>query len=110
MNRITISILVVTLGLMVGCGTAGKTIIAKSQSERADVFQEISATEAIPAGYADLMIRASIKTHVEGYYAKSQRNRRMAKNSIHFWSTSTARQFFGRSRARSMSFLYMWTG
>jgi len=70
MNRITISILVVALGLMVGCGTAGKTIIAKSQSERADVFQEISATEAIPAGYADLMIRASIKTHVEGYYGE----------------------------------------
>jgi len=84
MNRITSSILVVVLGLMVGCGTAGKTIIVKSQSERADVFQEISVTEAIPAGYADLMIRASIKTHVEGYYGEEPKESAHGKETYPF--------------------------
>ncbi|HLE40550.1 MAG TPA: hypothetical protein VI956_03515 [Nitrospirota bacterium] len=68
-NKITIGVVVLVLGLaLVGCGAAAKMIVAKSQSERADVFQEISGAEAIPAGYADLTIRANIKTHVEGYY------------------------------------------
>ena len=68
-NKITIGVVVLVLGLaLVGCGAAAKMIVAKSQSERADVFQEISGAEAIPAGYADLTIKANIKTHVEGYY------------------------------------------
>ena len=68
-NKITIGVVVLVLGLaLVGCGAAAKMIVAKSQSERADVFQEISGADAIPAGYADLTIRANVKTHVEGYY------------------------------------------
>ncbi len=67
-NRIAISMIVVALGLMVGCGATAKIIMAKLKSEKTDVFQEISRGEAIPAGYADLTIRANIKTHVEGYY------------------------------------------
>jgi hypothetical protein len=59
---------VLLLTVLSGCGAAAKTIAMKAQSERADIFQEISGAEAVPPGYADLTIRANIKTHVEGYY------------------------------------------
>jgi len=67
LNRIIV--IVAALGLLVGCSGSAKMINAKSQSERADVFQERLGGESIPAGYADLVIKASIKTHLEGYYA-----------------------------------------
>lgn len=54
--------------VLAGCVAASKTIAINSQSVRTDVFQEISGTESVPPGYADLMIRANIKTHVDGYY------------------------------------------
>jgi hypothetical protein len=59
---------VLLLTVLAGCGAAAKMITAKSQSERTDVFQEMPGEESIPAGYADLVIKASIKTHLEGYY------------------------------------------
>lgn len=54
--------------VLTACGSMSKTILLKSQGERTDVFQEISGEESIPTGYADLTIKANIKTHVERYY------------------------------------------
>jgi hypothetical protein len=68
-NRLTISMIVVALGLMVGCGASAKMITAKSQSEKTDVFTDVSGNEAAPSGYADVLITANIKTHLEGYYS-----------------------------------------
>jgi hypothetical protein len=69
MKRLSTSILAVLLGLtLTGCGAAAKTIALKSQSERTDIFTEVSGTETIPTGYADLTITSNIKTHPEGYY------------------------------------------
>ena len=69
MKRLTASALVVLLGfVLAGCGAAAKMISLKSQSERTDIFKEVTGSEAIPAGYADVIIRANIKTHLEGYY------------------------------------------
>jgi len=56
------------LAILLGCGATAKMITARSQSDRVDIFQEISGGEPIPAGYADLVIKASIKTHLVGYY------------------------------------------
>jgi hypothetical protein len=74
MNRISIIVVVVALGLMVGCSGAAKMINAMSQSERVDVFQEMPGGESIPAGYADLIIKASIKTHLEGYHVDESKD------------------------------------
>jgi len=40
----------------------------KSQSERTDIFREVSGEGPAPKGLVDLIIKASVKTHVEGYY------------------------------------------
>ena len=69
MKRRTAKISVVLLlTILLGCGATTKMIQTKSQSERTDVFQEISGGDAIPAGHVELIIKASIKTHIEGYY------------------------------------------
>jgi len=56
------------LAILSGCGSAAKTIAARSASERSDVFTEVAGSEAAPSGYADVLITASIKTHPEGFY------------------------------------------
>lgn len=57
------------LSSLLGCGATAKMIAAKSQSDRADVFTEVIEAGAKPQGYVDLVVKASIKTHVEGYYS-----------------------------------------
>ena len=56
------------VALLSGCGSALKEINAKSQSMRSDVFVEIKDGEAIPSGYADVILKVSIKTPPRGYY------------------------------------------
>ncbi len=53
---------------ILGCGLAARAIKTKSQSERTDVFKEVKEEGPPPQGFFDLIIKASIKTHVEGYY------------------------------------------
>ena len=60
---------VLLLMILAGCGVTAKMIAAKSQSERADVFTEVTDTGAKPQGYVDLAVKANIKTHVEGYHS-----------------------------------------
>ena len=72
-NRITISMIVVALGLMVGCGATARTITAKSQSERMDVFTEVTDAGARPHGFADMIVKANIKTHAANYYIGESR-------------------------------------
>ncbi len=67
-NRITISMIAVSLVLMVGCGATARMIAAKSQSERTDVFTEVTDTGARPQGSADMIVKVNIKTHEAGYY------------------------------------------
>jgi len=70
MKRFTAYILaVLLLSSLSGCGATATLIAAKSQSERADVFAEVADASAKPQGYADLIVKANIKTHVEGYYS-----------------------------------------
>lgn len=59
----------IMLGLVfAGCGTAAKEIQARSQSEKTNVFTEVKDEGAILKGFAELTIKANIKTHLEGYY------------------------------------------
>jgi hypothetical protein len=84
LSRNILIVVVAALGLVVGCGGSVKMINAKSQSEKADVFQERPGGESIPAGYADLVIKASIKTHREGYYAGESKDSAHGKEAYPF--------------------------
>jgi hypothetical protein len=54
--------------LLTGCGATAKLIAAKSQSERGDVFTDVTNGDAKPQGYVDLIVKADIKTHEADYY------------------------------------------
>jgi hypothetical protein len=78
MNRFMKFAIAITMGVtLIGCGAATKEIMRMSRSERTDVFTEVSAEGAAPAGLVDLVIKASIKTPLEGYYALE------SKGSVH---------------------------
>jgi hypothetical protein len=54
--------------LLAGCGANMEVIRNQSQSQVSHVFQEIQDKGRPPAGYADLVLKASLKTHLQGYY------------------------------------------
>jgi hypothetical protein len=69
MRKMFAFLFTITVGtVLAGCMTRSQFMTAKSQSARTGVFREIDGKDAIPKGYADLEISASIKTHVEGFY------------------------------------------
>lgn len=65
--------IVLAVFIVSGCGVAAREILTKSQSEKADVFTEVSGDSPLPKGFADLIIKANIKTHREGYYMLESR-------------------------------------
>lgn len=75
------AIVSIFIGLMstalIGCGATATTIKQKAQNERVGVFTEMKNADAPAQGLALLTIKASIKTHIEGYYFLE------SKNSIH---------------------------
>lgn len=52
-----------------GCGFTAREITRMSLSERTDVFKEVAEGGPASEGLVDLLIKASVKTHVEGYYS-----------------------------------------
>jgi len=77
MKKIILIITTIITGIaLFGCGATAKEIRAKSLSERSDVFHEVEEGTA-PKGFVDVVIKASIKTHLEGYYSLE------SKESIH---------------------------
>ncbi len=71
MKKLTSYIIIAVLGIALAISNAAaneKEITAKSQGDRTDVFSEVKEEGIPPKGFADLVIKASIKTHLEGYY------------------------------------------
>ncbi|PKN68995.1 MAG: hypothetical protein CVU54_11815 [Deltaproteobacteria bacterium HGW-Deltaproteobacteria-12] len=63
--------------LLIGCAGTSQAIHQSAQSQRMDVFMEIK-NDAMPAqGFVILTIKATIKTHLERYYALE------SKESVH---------------------------
>jgi hypothetical protein len=54
--------------ILAGCVLPAKEIARMTNSTRTDVFVEVPAEGNAPAGFVDLVIKASIKTPLEGYY------------------------------------------
>lgn len=75
LNGIVLAAVVGTV--LAGCMTTSQFMKARSQSARTDVFGEIGVKETIPKEYAILEIKATIKTHTEGFYLLE------SKNSLH---------------------------
>ncbi len=80
MSYVSVVLLLVVLS---GCGAA-RTIAERSVSERSDVFTEVAGNEAAPSGYADVLITANIKTHLEGYYLGESRSSAHGKETYPF--------------------------
>lgn len=53
---------------LTGCGAKLAEIHLQSQSRVPGVFQEMPEGGKPPQGYADLVIKASVKTHLKGYF------------------------------------------
>ncbi len=69
MKKLTLYIgAVLLISSLFGCGTTAKEIQERSLVKRTDVFTEVSNGSVPPRGFADLIIKANIKTHLEGYY------------------------------------------
>ncbi len=78
MKKLMLSIgAVLLMSSLLGCGTAAKEIRSRSLGEKTDVFKEIGSGGAIPKGFTDLIIKANIKTDIEGYYVLE------SKESLH---------------------------
>jgi hypothetical protein len=78
MNKITFFLAAILIStVFTACGAATKTIMSKSQGERTDVFMEVTDGSAMPRGYGEVIIKANIKTHLEGYYIGE------SKESVH---------------------------
>jgi hypothetical protein len=78
MRRTAVLLVVSVAGvLLAGCVTTSQFMTARSQGARSDVFEEVGEKDTVSREYVLLEIRASIKTHVEGYYPIE------SKDSIH---------------------------
>jgi len=85
MNRLLISLVALFSGLLLlGCGTTAIEIQARSQSEKADIFTEVEEGVVSPNGFAELTIKANIKTHINGYYVLESKDSQHGKQKYPF--------------------------
>lgn len=68
-NRINIMIATTVAFILAGCVLPTKEIARMTNSTRTDVFVEVSTGGNAPTGFVDLVIRASLKTHLDEYDA-----------------------------------------
>ncbi|HYA87310.1 MAG TPA: hypothetical protein VEI57_09640 [Nitrospirota bacterium] len=68
MRRLFVIIFLLPGALFLGCGGVKNIIEEKAISARTDIFREMQAEEALSKGFSDLLIRAQLKTHLEGHY------------------------------------------
>lgn len=67
MKKLMHSALVVALLILAAnCGAAREQIRTQSLTEREGVFQEVTTTDGPPPGFADMVLKASLKTHLSG--------------------------------------------
>lgn len=73
MNILFILLPLMILVALTGCATATKEIQMRSQSDRKGVFTDVNEANHTNQGFATLTIKASIKTHLVGYYVLESR-------------------------------------
>ena len=65
-NMMHVVLLVSLAVIFSNCGATQEEIRPQSVTEREGIFQEIAAAEGPPTGFADVVIKASLKTHLPG--------------------------------------------
>ena len=65
MKKMIMSALAVAM-MISGCAGSSALIRTSSTSTRTDIFKEVSNGGQVPAGYADLRVTSSVKTHSPG--------------------------------------------
>lgn len=73
MKRTFFAALLLALAMLSACAQNVELIKSLSATTRDDVFQELPGEAAIPTGYADLCISASLKTHKPGIYPSEKK-------------------------------------
>jgi hypothetical protein len=69
MKKLSTFLMVIAMGAtLVGCAMQSKDIRTESTNKTVVTFSEVKNESSIPQGFSDLLIKASIKTHEEGYY------------------------------------------
>lgn len=68
MKKALFLVLISISALLGACAKNVELIKSASITTRADVFQELPEKAAVPSGYADIYIFASLKTHKPGIY------------------------------------------
>lgn len=71
MKKARLLVLMIAMAVTSGCANSPALIKASSISSRSDVFQETTKGRPIPAGTADMMHYASVKTHKPGPFLKT---------------------------------------
>jgi hypothetical protein len=85
MRRTAVLLVVSVAGvLLAGCVTTSQFMTARSQGARSDVFEEVGEKDTVSREYVLLEIRASIKTHTEGFYHLESRDSLHGKKGYPF--------------------------
>lgn len=74
-------ILTVIAIILAGCVSTTQEIARRTKSMRTDVFVEVPAEGNTPTGFVDLVIKASLKTPLDGDYALESRKPAQEKPS-----------------------------
>lgn len=83
-NIISIFLIILVSITFLGCQSATKIISAKALTENIDIFTEVTDGSMPPEDYADIIIKASIKTHLEGFYLFESKKSLHGKNKFPF--------------------------
>jgi len=83
-NIIHFVIAITVVVILAGCGATTKEIVNMTNSTRTDVFVEVPAEGTAPAEFVDLVIKASIKTPLEGYYVLESKTSERGKPGYPF--------------------------
>ena len=85
MKRLFVVVMLISLVVpFIGCAIPSKEIKTESQRDRAVVFSEAKEESPIPKGFTDVIIKASIKTHEEGFYWFEPKNSKHGKSEYPF--------------------------
>ena len=74
MKRAIFAALLLALAILGACAQNHELITSLSATTRDDVFLELPEKAPIPAGYADLHVLASLKTHKPGIYPNEKKS------------------------------------
>jgi hypothetical protein len=83
-NFVHLLMVITVMTVSAGCGATTKELSRMGQSEKTGVFTEVISDGSVPAGYADVVIKASLKTPLAGYYSLESKKSARGKAVYHF--------------------------